>query len=109
MIEWLKDVSFTDWLRFFASVQATYSAVMVGAIFIYSFMFWKRQSEKRLIIICFTFSHLCLILCTSITLWNRIYEWGHVWYWMLITGYLIGDLILFKLWKRVIKLKINDV
>ena len=109
MTEWLKNIAFTDWLRMLAGAQATYSAVMVGAIFIYSFFFWRRQSEKRLIIICFTFSHLCLILCTSVTLWNRIYQLGHIWYGILITGYLISDIILMRLWKRVIKIKIRDV
>lgn len=93
--------------RLFAISQGAFVLGLTAFIFYYYTSHYKLTDNKsrRLLKIGFSLSYIMLTVATIRTAMHSIYEWGDLWYWLVIVGYLMGDVCLIYLFRLSIKNK----
>lgn len=93
--------------RLFAISQGAFVLGLTAFIFSWYTSHYKQADNKkrRLLKIGFALSYIMLTVATIRTAIFSVYDWGDVWYWIVIAGYFIGDICLIYLFRLSLKNK----
>lgn len=93
------------WFSLFAVAQG---ALLFGFVFfIFGYYVPKKKSQiknnLRWHVIFVSASYMIFIGCVIQSAAYQFYDWGSVWYWMALTGFLLGDLSLIFIFREISK------
>lgn len=90
-------------LKTVAMIQGGLVLGVCMMIFYFYSRYGVRFSATQFHVLTISLSYMLLILATIISVSRAYYEWGDVWFWIVGTGYLIGDISLFIMFRTQVR------
>lgn len=85
-----------------ACIQGAYTIGVVSVIFAYYLRRRATYEPVHLHLLAVAIAHCLLIGATLISIVKGLYDFTHIWYWIISTAYVLSDISLLMVWKDVL-------